>query len=65
MTAAMTNTGFVALPILHSIYGQPAVLPASIATVFVAAVMFPATVILLEERGHGRRAPMARAPSSS
>jgi predicted permease len=41
MTAAMTNTGFVALPILHSIYGQPAVLPAAIATVFVAAVMFP------------------------
>jgi malonate transporter len=23
MTAAMTNTGFVALPILHAIYGQP------------------------------------------
>jgi predicted permease len=52
MAAAMTNTGFVALPILHSIYGQPAVLPAAIATVFVAAVMFPASVILLEsERG--------------
>ena len=48
MTAAMTNTGFVALPILHAIYGQPAVLPAAVATVFVAAVMFPATVILLE-----------------
>ena len=45
MTAAMTNTGFVALPILHAIYGQPAVLPAAVATVFVAAVMFPATVI--------------------
>ena len=54
MTAAMTNTGFVALPILHSIYGQPAVLPAAVATVFVAAVMFPITVILLEsERGTG------------
>src|SRR5689334_23199169 len=51
MTAAMTNTGFVALPILHSIYGQPAVLPAAIATVFVAAVMFPASVILLESQG--------------
>lgn len=52
MAAAMTNTGFVALPILHSIYGQPAVPPAAIATVFVAAVMFPASVILLEsERG--------------
>jgi predicted permease len=32
MTAAMTNTGFVALPILHSIYGQPAVLPVAVAT---------------------------------
>lgn len=53
MAAAMTNTGFVALPILHSIYGQPAVLPAAIATVFVAAVMFPVTVILLESEGHG------------
>src|SRR5947208_3360446 len=40
MTAAMTNTGFVALPILHSIYGPPAVLPAAIATIFVAGVMF-------------------------
>jgi malonate transporter and related proteins len=61
MTAAMTNTGFVALPILHSIYGQPAVLPAAIATVFVAAVMFPATVILLESEGRGRRGPSASA----
>jgi malonate transporter and related proteins len=54
MTAAMTNTGFVALPILHSIYGQPAVLPAAIATLFVAGVMFPATVILLESEGRAR-----------
>jgi predicted permease len=53
MTAAMTNTGFVALPILHSIYGQPAVLPAAVATVFVAAVMFPLTVVLLENDRHG------------
>ena len=51
MAPAMTNTGFVALPILHSIYGQPAVLPAAVATVFVAAVMFPAAVILLESGG--------------
>jgi malonate transporter len=57
MTAAMTNTGFVALPILHSIYGQPAVLPAAIATVFVAAVMFPTAVILLESDGRGQHAP--------
>ena len=48
MTAAMTNTGFVALPILHAVYGQPAVLPAAVATVFIAAVMFPITVILVE-----------------
>ena len=59
MAAAMTNTGFVALPILHSIYGQPAVLPAAIATVFVAAVMFPATVILLESEAHDGHAGAA------
>src|SRR5262245_5971307 len=60
MTAAMTNTGFVALPILHSIYGPPAVLPAAIATVFVAGVMFPATVILLEREGRGAHGRSAR-----
>jgi len=60
MTAAMTNTGFVALPILHSIYGQAAVLPAAIATVFVAAVMFPASVILLESAAGGRRQSSVR-----
>ena len=41
MAASMTNTGFVALPVLQAIYGQHAVLPAAIATVFVAVVMFP------------------------
>ncbi|QOG16659.1 MULTISPECIES: AEC family transporter [Bradyrhizobium] len=62
MAAAMTNTGFVALPILHAIYGQPAVLPAAVATVFVAAVMFPITVILLERdaRGPAHSAGLAR-----
>ncbi|EJN13250.1 putative permease [Bradyrhizobium sp. YR681] len=59
MAAAMTNTGFVALPILHAIYGQPAVLPAAVATVFVAAVMFPITVILLERDARGTSAPSA------
>jgi hypothetical protein len=48
MAASMTNTGFVALPILQAIYGPRAVLPAAIATVFVAVVMFPIAVILLE-----------------
>src|SRR3954462_15220759 len=60
MAAAMTNTGFVALPILHAIYGQPAVLPAAVATVFVAAVMFPASVILLESEGRGRHGSSVR-----
>ncbi len=55
MAAAMTNTGFVALPVLRAIYGEPAVLPAAIATVFVAVVMFPATVVLLELEQRGRR----------
>jgi malonate transporter and related proteins len=59
MAAAMTNTGFVALPILHSIYGQPAVLPAAVATVFVAAVMFPLAVILLESEEGGEHGKMA------
>src|SRR6201995_1347039 len=63
MAASMTNTGFVALPVLQAIYGQRAVLPAAIATVFVAVVMFPAAVILLElgqRDAHGSRtAPMA------
>src|SRR5262249_51670976 len=48
IAASMTNTGFVALPVLQAIYGQRAVLPAAIATVFVAVVMFPIAVILLE-----------------
>jgi len=48
MTASMTNTGFVALPVLQAIYGPRAVLPAAIATVFVAVVMFPIAVVLLE-----------------
>jgi malonate transporter len=48
MAASMTNTGFVALPILQAIYGPRGVLPAAIATVFVAVVMFPVAVILLE-----------------
>jgi malonate transporter and related proteins len=61
MAASMTNTGFVALPVLQAIYGQHAVLPAAIATVFVAVVMFPIAVILLEvgQRDGTRTTPMA------
>ena len=58
MAASMTNTGFVALPLLQAIYGPRAVLPAAIATVFVAVVMFPVAVILLElgqRDAHGSR----------
>ena len=62
MAAAMTNTGFVALPVLQAIFGQRAVLPAAIATVFVAVVMFPIAVVLLELGQTGapgsRTAPM-------
>jgi hypothetical protein len=65
----MTNTGFVALPVLQAIYGQHAVLPAAIATVFVAVVMFPAAVILLElgqRDAHGSRtAPTKEGPGLS
>jgi len=60
MAASMTNTGFVALPVLQAIYGPRAVLPAAIATVFVAVVMFPIAVILLEvdqRDGQGSRTP--------
>jgi predicted permease len=51
--ASMTNTGFVALPILKATYGAPAVLPAAIATVFVAVVMVPAAVLMQELNSHG------------
>jgi malonate transporter and related proteins len=65
MAASMTNTGFVALPVLQAIYGPRAVLPAAIATVFVAVVMFPLAVILLElgqRDAHGSpTAPMVTA----
>jgi malonate transporter and related proteins len=59
--ASMTNTGFVALPILQATYGPHAVLPAAIATVFVAVVMFPAAVIMQEVGRGSRLAPMALA----
>ncbi|SAK66464.1 auxin efflux carrier [Caballeronia temeraria] len=45
---AMTNTGFVALPVLKTLYGKPGVLAAAVATVFVGAIMFPVLVVLIE-----------------
>jgi malonate transporter len=45
---SMTNTGFVALPILKALFGQPGVLAAAIATIFVGAILFPVLVMLLE-----------------
>jgi malonate transporter and related proteins len=56
MAASMTNTGFVALPVLQAIYGQRAVLPAAIATVFIAIVMLPLAIIFLE---HGQHDPQS------
>jgi malonate transporter len=51
--ASMTNTGFVALPVLQATYGPRAVLPAAIATMFVAVIMFPAAVLMQELDPHG------------
>ena len=51
--ASMTNTGFVALPILKALYGAPGVVPAAIATAFIAVAMFPVVIVLLEFGGDG------------
>jgi malonate transporter and related proteins len=53
LSASMTNTAFVALPILHRLYGPAGVLPAAIATMFVALVMFPMSKMLLEWKYQG------------
>jgi predicted permease len=58
--ASMTNTGFVALPILQATYGPRAVLPAAIATVFLAVVMLPLAVVLLDLGSNAaNRAPLS------
>jgi predicted permease len=54
LAAAMTNTGFVALPVLHGMFGEQALLPAAVATFFVAVVMLPAGVVLIEGAASGR-----------
>jgi malonate transporter and related proteins len=53
LSASMTNTAFVALPILHRLYGPAGVLPAAVATMFIALVMLPMSKILLEWEGRG------------
>ncbi|MEM9683276.1 MAG: AEC family transporter, partial [Pseudomonadota bacterium] len=50
--AVGSNTAFVALPVLHSVYGERAVLPAAIATV-VLVVLILVTTILLERARDG------------
>jgi malonate transporter len=47
-SGAMTNTGFVALPVLQALYGPRGVLAAAVATVLVAVLMFPPLIALLE-----------------
>jgi malonate transporter and related proteins len=61
--ASMTNTGFVALPILQALYGAAGVVPAAIATMFIAIVLFPLTILLLEADigQRGRAAILLRA----
>lgn len=51
--ASMTNTTFVALPVLQALYGERGVIPAAIATVFVGVVMFPGLLLLLEINQRG------------
>jgi len=55
-----SNSGFVALPILHHMFGHKAVLPAAIANVIVV-LLFLVTIALLElaeEREKGKREPI-------
>lgn len=51
--ASMTNTTFVALPVLQALFGDRGVVPAAIATAFIGVVMFPGLVLLLEINQHG------------
>lgn len=48
LAGSMTNIGFVALPILLALFGPPGVLPAAIATVLVAVILFPLGIFLVE-----------------
>ena len=52
-TAVQTNTGFVALPILHVVFGARGVPPAAIANLVIAAVMFPMLATIMEATRSG------------
>lgn len=47
-SAVQTNTGFVALPILHVLFGAKGVPPAAIANLIVGALMFPLLATAME-----------------
>jgi malonate transporter len=47
-SAVQTNTGFVALPILHVVFGSKGVPPAAIANLIIAAIMFPMLAAIME-----------------
>lgn len=53
-TAVQINAGFVALPVLHVIFGAKGVPPAAIANMFVAAIMFPMMAAILEAKRGGQ-----------
>jgi len=62
LAAALTNSGFVALPILHHVFGAKGVPPAAIANLIVAGVLFPLAIVLLEltrAGDTGRQSPLA------
>ena len=53
-SAVQTNTGFVALPILHVVFGSKGVPPAAIANLIIAAIMFPMLATILEATRGGQ-----------
>lgn len=60
-SAVQTNSAFIALPVLHVMFGAKGVPPAAIANIIIAAVMFPTLATILEaSRGNpsGERKPI-------
>jgi len=53
-SSVQTNTGFVALPILHAVFGAKGVPPAAIANLIIAAIMFPMLATILEATRGGQ-----------